>query len=176
MSERTRASLGEGEATMAAVAYITDKGRSYYDLPAGSPPVVPFEMSLAWNAEELRYGSGKTITGIHRPYGEPVAFGSGRLFFFRYCTNPDQGSSHVPVNRISVLGLTSRGQFGFFREVDYTDYLRGSGQAPDQRGCEKDAGNDLPGTRDLSLQILSSSAGRFRHELVIEAGSPAALF
>lgn len=171
--------LRGGRATVPAVAYITDKGRDYYGLPDDAPDVTPFELEIQWTGEELRYGSGGTVTGIHRPYGGPVGFGSGKLYFFRYCTNPDQGSSGVPVNRVSVLGVTGRGEFGFFRELTYTDNHAGHDDhehAPAQKGCEGDAGNDLPHTDLLGVQIFTSSDGEYRHELVIEAGSPTAMF
>lgn len=171
--------LRAGRATIPAVAYITDKGRAYYGLPDDAPEVTPFEMEIQWSGEELRYGAGGTVTGIHRPYGGPVSFGAGKLYFFRYCTNPDEGSSGVPVNRISVLGLTARGGLGFFREVTYTDVHQSHGDhqhAPPLKGCESDAGSDLPRPDLLGVQILASGDGEFQHELVIEAGSPTALF
>lgn len=173
----TEFDLPRGRGKLPAVAYITERSRRYLGLPENVPPVTPFVLEIEWAADRLAYGTEGNIQEVHRPYGGPVELGhGGRVYFFRYCSKPDAESSPVPINRLSVLGLTAAGKLGFFREVDYTDGLNGQPGAPALKGCEADAGNALPKTGLLGYEIFASSAGAFRHELVIEAGSPTNLF
>ena len=141
-----------------AVAYLTNASRSYYER-AEEVEAIGFKLQLAWDEKRLTFpdAENKEVVYTRIPQSETdPAFPNARLWFYKLETKT--GPVGKPVRRVAVLGLKGRGEFGFFKTVDYLSYS-------DQQGS----------SGEIDFQIFASGGGNYRHEAVIEAGSVASL-
>ncbi len=184
-----------------AVAYFSQKAYDYY-LPPFIPPsdftpvAAPFELSLQGSFEGghqgafeflLVSGSGNPDKALMRIYGSSQGYKlfDGRVYFFRHVKNFEPPFPKERVDRIGILGVTNKFQFGFFRQIDSL----GAG-FPDLEDSALDfqlfaspaaclnERRDIPRIdgfcgEDYGDETLLGSM--FYKELMIEAGSPSAL-
>ncbi|MEM7583332.1 MAG: hypothetical protein AAF560_08135 [Acidobacteriota bacterium] len=185
-----------------AVAYFSQKAYDYYEPPFidpedFSPIAAPFELRLQGSFHEdlqgafeflLVSGSGNTDRALMRSYGDIRGYKlfDGRVFFFRHVKNFEPPFPTERVDRLGILGVTNRFEFGFFRQID----ALGSGYPDLEGGPQLDfqifsspfvalkEAHRFPDAEDFcetDLEDETLSGGMFYKELLIEAGSPVAL-
>jgi hypothetical protein len=138
-----------------AVAYLTNASKAYYERRE-DVEAIGFTLQLSWDEEQLSFpdSGNKPVQYERIPEAQTDPnFLNGRLWFYKLETRT--GPVGRPVRRVAALGLTNRGEFGFFKTVDYLDY----------------SSNGSSGAARIDFQTFASNGGDYRHEGVIEAGS-----
>ncbi len=164
------------------VSYISQAGIDYYhrqESPIseylnlhielrGMEPNVDI-VALVYNDGSVAFESATEVYAlVGEESGSPYL--NGKIYFFTFLDNPDEGSSSQLVHRIAALGLTANNEFGFFRVIDTF------GQYDPDVVITADVFQIWSSPATLEHMESPKAYGPYYFkELVVEAGSPAAL-